>query len=714
MPSLRCDAGCFISSIVVVMVVCGAATAADKVGQDPFAGPAGPQAAGGATAGFAPASGRPALPSAAPSIYPQVHLQQPSRSYRTASLAVSAAEARAREMIDAALQKGCEDALEFTDMPLRDVVRTLGERWNVPIRIDRKSLDEAGIDPETSITNVAVKGETLRGVLQTVLDDIDLAWVVRGERLVITTKEAASGALITRLYPLPLGTANQPVDFQALIDTITNTTGAPADWADQGGNGQIWPAEGGEPLLVITQTEAMHGEIEALLRGMHDRALAEFLETDGQPRQTPVVRIYRCADKAVRDELVASLAGLCNASLAADADRTAKVAALAEHVVVQSVKPGFHALAAQVVAATIGVRPAPTPDGVGQARADVVGPARPGAPAMPPAPPLYPQVHLQRPSRGYRTAPLAASAPEARSRQAIDEALRTGHEQAPAFDQMPLRDVVKSIAEAWGVPIRIDHRSLDAAGIDAETPISHLGTKGESLRGVLQAVLDTIDLTWQVRGERLVITTKEQAETLLTTRLYPLPLGTAKPPVDFQSLIDMITNTIGGPAAWADQGGNGQIRPFDGGEPLLVIMQTEAMHGEIEALLRGMHDRALAEFLDTDGQPRRTPVVRIYRCADKDVRTALVASLAALCNASLADGDPAAKVMSLAEHVVVQSAKPDFHALAAQIVAATAGVRPLPPRPTPGPGFIGAPQPFPPEGNVNRAGGGGDMGPGSP
>jgi hypothetical protein len=324
---------------MVLVVVCGAAIAADKPVQDPSVGPA------------------------APSIYPQVHLQQPSRGYRTAPLAVSAAEARAREMIEAALQKRCEDALDFSDMPLRDVVSSLGETWNLPIRIDRKSLDEAGIDPETSITNVAVKGETLRGVLQAVLDDIDLTWIVAGERLVITTKEVAGGALITRLYPLPFGTAKLPVDFQPVIDAIVNTIGSPAAWADQGGDGQIRPLEGGEPLLVVMQTEEVHAAIETLLRGMHDRALAEFLDDAGQPRRTPVVRIYRCADKETRDAFVASLATLCNAALGDD-DPAAKVTPLAENLVVQSATADFHALAAQIVAATVGVQPRqPRPTG---------------------------------------------------------------------------------------------------------------------------------------------------------------------------------------------------------------------------------------------------------------------------------------------------------------------------------------------------------------
>jgi hypothetical protein len=678
---------------MVLVVVCGAAIAADKPVQDPSVGPA------------------------APSIYPQVHLQQPSRGYRTAPLAVSAAEARAREMIEAALQKRCEDALDFSDMPLRDVVSSLGETWNLPIRIDRKSLDEAGIDPETSITNVAVKGETLRGVLQAVLDDIDLTWIVAGERLVITTKEVAGGALITRLYPLPFGTAKQPVDFQPVIDAIVNTIGSPAAWADQGGDGQIRPAEGGEPMLVVSQTEELHAEVEALLRGMHDRALAEFLDDAGQPRRTPVVRIHRCADKKTRDELVASLAGLCNAALAADGDPAAKVTALGQHIVVQSSKADFQALAGQVVAATVGVRPLPSsglgeagysgqgnagfgirnvavpqpnpqpgnaneagqgagagPAAAGAGQAQARAPAPAAAPPAP-APPIYPQVHLQHPSRGYRVALLARSEAEARARKAIDAALRKGLDDVPEFNDKPLRDVVRTLENLWGLPIRIDHKSLDEAGIDPETSITAVGAKEETLRSVLQAVLDGIDLTWVVRGERLVITTKEKAGESLTTRLYPLPLGAAAQPVDFQPVIDAIVNTIGSPAAWADQGGDGQIRPLEGGEPLLVVMQTEEVHAAIETLLRGMHDRALAEFLDDAGQPRRTPVVRIYRCADKETRDAFVASLATLCNAALGDDDPAAKVTPLAENLVVQSAKPDFHALAGQVVAAIVGVR---------------------------------------
>lgn len=362
MSRLTRGAGPFLCVAAVAALHVEAARAADAVVQSPFVAPAAVPQAGFAAKG-APA---PAAAPVSPQIYPQVHLQQPSRGYRPAMLPTSEAEAKARRAIDAGLEQAHDDAVECNEVPLRDVGRALEQQWGIPFRFDQKALDEAGIDPETPITHFGAKGECLRSVLQGVLDDIDLTWVVKGGRLVITTKEKAAEFLATRLYPLPFGTANPPVDFQSLIDTITNTIGGPAAWADQGGNGQIRPADGGEPLLVIMQTEDVHREIERQLRGMHERALAEFLDADGQPRRTPVVKLYRCPDKEARNELVTNLAALCNASLAADGDPAAKVTALAENLVVQSVKADFHALAAQIVAATVGVQqqpPARTPAG---------------------------------------------------------------------------------------------------------------------------------------------------------------------------------------------------------------------------------------------------------------------------------------------------------------------------------------------------------------
>lgn len=63
------------------------------------------------------------------------------------------------------------------------------------------------------------------------------------------------------------------------------------------------------------------------------------------------------------------------------------------------------------------------------------------------------------------------------------------------------------------------------------------------------------------------------------------------------------------------------------------------------------------------------------RVTDAPTRVALAEKLAALCNAPLGGtGDQDARVVEVGESLVVQSVSPEFHALAARLVAAIAGV----------------------------------------
>ena len=62
----------------------------------------------------------------------------------------------------------------------------------------------------------------------------------------------------------------------------------------------------------------------------------------------------------------------------------------------------------------------------------------------------------------------------------------------------------------------------------------------------------------------------------------PPQLGGAQ--ADFQALIDLITNTVGGPGAWVDGGGNGAIRQFDTNLSI-VVSQTQEVHDQIADLL---------------------------------------------------------------------------------------------------------------------------------
>lgn len=304
-------------------------------------------------------------------------------------------------------------------------------------------------------------------------------------------------------------------------------------------------------------------------------------------------------------------------------------------------------------------------------------------PAQPVAPPVvaaaaktvveYPQVNMAGFGREYRAIPIDATAADA----AIRAALRAPMRRLNDFVETPLRVVIDQFGETPGLPVVCDMQALSDAGIDLDaTTVTRALTRmpGVSLAAALRVVLSDVGLTWIVRDEVLTVTTREKAMENLVVVAYPLPRGFGDSrPADFQSMIDLIQSTVA-VATWDVVGGSGAIRPLEGaGEPLLVVSQTSETHDEVENLLRRVHERLLAEF--TTGRP----VLRVHRVADRDARVGLADSLKKLCNAALGDlGDGAAEVAVVGDSVSVLSKSPEFHALAAQTIAAVAGVPQIP------------------------------------
>lgn len=152
---------------------------------------------------------------------------------------------------------------------------------------------------------------------------------------------------------------------------------------------------------------------------------------------------------------------------------------------------------------------------------------------------------------------------------------------------VPLSTFVEAIGKRFGINVAIDQKSLEDFGIDTATPVSvHL--RDVTLESGLNLVLETLELTWIIRNETLVITTPEQAESELETRIYPvrdLVLIEREHTVeaDFDSLIELIRSTIQADS-WDYDGGPAAIGP-DVGSLSLVISQTQQVHRQIEPLL---------------------------------------------------------------------------------------------------------------------------------
>jgi len=105
----------------------------------------------------------------------------------------------AEEKIFTALN--ADTQIDFIETPLSDVVTFLEDYHKIQIEIDRKALEEVGLDTNTPVTR-NLSGISLRSALRLLLRDMDLTYVVQDEVLLITTPEKAESQLVTKVYPV--------------------------------------------------------------------------------------------------------------------------------------------------------------------------------------------------------------------------------------------------------------------------------------------------------------------------------------------------------------------------------------------------------------------------------------------------------------------------------------------------------------------------------
>jgi len=88
--------------------------------------------------------------------------------------------------------------VEYTEHTLQQVIDHLEKLTGMTISIDKASMDEAGVKYDTPI-NLKHKA-TLRSVLRKLCGDLNLAYVVRNERIEIHTRERARSMTTVRTY----------------------------------------------------------------------------------------------------------------------------------------------------------------------------------------------------------------------------------------------------------------------------------------------------------------------------------------------------------------------------------------------------------------------------------------------------------------------------------------------------------------------------------
>jgi hypothetical protein len=87
------------------------------------------------------------------------------------------------------------------------------------------------------------------------------------------------------------------------------------------------------------------------------------------------------------------------------------------------------------------------------------------------------------------------------------------------FVETPLEDVVYFLRDHHAIPIEIDKRGLEDVGLGKDTPITR-NLKGITLASALRLLLEELGLGYTVRDEVVLITSREQLQTLSAVRAY--------------------------------------------------------------------------------------------------------------------------------------------------------------------------------------------------
>jgi hypothetical protein len=126
---------------------------------------------------------------------------------------------------------------------------------------------------------------------------------------------------------------------------------------------------------------------------------------------------------------------------------------------------------------------------------------------------------LTRKRAKYKSVDLAN--PTSTEKQ-IYEALEEEVTQTFDFQETPLRAAIEQLQDAFNIAIVPDMQALTDAGIDLDGTTVTQKLSGVSLRSALRLLLRDAGLTYLVKDEVLLITTKEKAQENLVVKVYPV------------------------------------------------------------------------------------------------------------------------------------------------------------------------------------------------
>ncbi len=198
--------------------------------------------------------------------FPKGWKEMSDRRLKTVEL--SAKEKKIIEALDKPL------TINFAERPLEEALQDLSNQLDVPLLLDKKSLEDLLIDLKKGVS-LQAKGLSARTVLRSILGAQGLTFVVKDETIQIVTVERSKSLLTTRVYYLgdlvqgvgpfsglqwgPLLNLQQnQANVAAILDAVRKID--PLSWsgADTGGPGTVTFHTASMSIIVRNSAEVHH------------------------------------------------------------------------------------------------------------------------------------------------------------------------------------------------------------------------------------------------------------------------------------------------------------------------------------------------------------------------------------------------------------------------------------------------------------------------
>ena len=148
------------------------------------------------------------------------------------------------------------------EMPASAVLDQLLKKNSIPYWVDIVALQDEGIDWTKATSMIDAKKMPIAMRLDSILDELKLAWRVDNELVQITTRAKANEQLITQVYDVRrLITPNRSPETLALELTSNKEFGPWEETDGEGGNVMVL-----NTLLVVRQKDAIHAKLAKLLK----------------------------------------------------------------------------------------------------------------------------------------------------------------------------------------------------------------------------------------------------------------------------------------------------------------------------------------------------------------------------------------------------------------------------------------------------------------